>query len=219
MIDVSGSSNEPVRFNARTRVTVLAVAGWTAAITALLGVSIAVGYGWDGWLLTIPLLAVVAILAGVFGSAMEWTVAGNVLSGRRWYSRPGISPAQVAQLRPHLRIVHEGRYLWRVRPSGPAIYVQPWRAVALAEAMHLAGVQVDDWRGEWALRHRMLDSIGLAIQFASAAGMFLAIVLGGSMRPLGFVSFWASMAGLLVGLTIDVGPWKVAQLREPGRRG
>ena len=217
MIDGMDSAQEPIRFNARTGLGVLIQAGIIAAATALLGVSTAVGYGWDGWLLAIPLVAIVVILVPVFATATEWTVAGDVLSSRRWYSWPGRAPSPVAQLGPHLGIAHEGRYRWRLQPYGPAIYVQQWRTQALIGAMQRAGVHVDDWRGQWALRHRLLDRAGVAIQFVAAAGMFVAIALGGTLRPFGFVTFWVSMAGMVASLAIDYLPWK--RRKTAGRDG
>jgi hypothetical protein len=203
MNDSTETGGTPVRLNERTRQAILTQVGLVAGAAGLLTAALYVEYGWDGWALAIPPIALIAILTPLLGFGTEWTIGGGELKSRRWYSRPGCEPATVMPLGPQIEIVHETRYRWRIRPYGPDMSVRPRQARSLTNAMEHAGFRVS----EWASRHRLLDLAGRLIQFGVAAGMFVAIALGGPMRPAGFVMFWGSMAAMYSGLAIDYLPW------------
>ena len=208
MIDEMRIADQPVRFNARTWRGVLAQMGLIAAAACQLTLTLALGYGWDGWMLAIPVILFIVIFVPIVGYGVEWTVVGHELRSRRWRSLPGRQPSLVGELGPQVEIVHETRNRWRIAPYGPEIYVWPRSATSLTGAMERAGVRVTDWRGDWARRHRRLDRLGLAIQLAASAGVFVAIALGGPMRPFGFVAFWTSWGALYLALAIDYLPWR-----------
>lgn len=209
----SVATEQPIRVNARTARSVLARSGSTVGSAALLAVATNLGYAWDGWALAIPSIALFAILSGMFAADREWIVDGRRLFSRRWYSFPGREPRLVTELGPDRAFVHETRFRWRIEPFGPAIAVRAGQARTLAVTMAAAGVVVDDWRGNWAIRHRALDAIGRALQYVAAVGMFVAIALGGPTQPAGFALFWGSMAAMSAGFAIDFVPWS----RRPRR--
>ena len=167
-----------VRLTARTWRGVLALVGLFAAAAGLSDVAFALGYDWSGWLLaTGPAASLVGTLI-VLGSTTEWTVDGRTVLRRPWLSRPGSQPVAVMELGPHLEIVHESRYRWRLLPYGPALDAYPWRGAALADAMERAGVRVTDPRREWERRHRPLATAGTLAPFAGIAGLFAGTSLG-----------------------------------------
>ena len=207
MHDSTGAADVAVKVNGRARRSVLAQVSLVVAAAALLTGALSLGYSWDGWALAIPPIALIVIMVPLLLAGTEWTVDGRELRRRRWYSLPGREPGVVMVLGPRFELVHETRYRWRIQPGGPPLYLRPGQVRALASAMGRAGVRVNDWRGEWAGRNRRLDLAGRLIQFAAAAGMFVAIALGGPMRPAGFIMFWGSMAAMFAGLAIDYLPW------------
>ena len=167
-----------VRFNARTWRGVLALAGLFAAVAGLSDISFVLGHQWSGWLLaTGPVVGLVASLL-VLSFTVEFTVDGSTLLRRPWLSRPGSEPTVVMELGPHLEIVHESRYHWRLLPDGPALDAYPWRSAALAAAMERAGVGVANPRREWERSHRSLATAGALAPFVALGGLFASTSLG-----------------------------------------
>ncbi len=222
MIDSRGSSDEPVRFNERTGRAVLARVGWYVAVACAGGVAFARVFGWSNWGLYWLFPWFVGWLSSTL-KATEWTIAGHELRRRRWLSRPGSEPSTVMDLGPDVKAVHETRYRWRVWPN--VIFVAPWQARRLVEAMERADVRVNDWRGDWARRHRLLDTFGLFTYYGGAVGVFVALALlplprpgsgagaGAFLAPVGAVAI--CLAAVVLGLAIDYLPWSI---REPSAR-
>jgi len=178
------------------------------------------GYGWANWLLAYWLfLSLVGWLSNT-RAATEWTIAGHELRRRGWLSRPGREPSKVMDLGPDVEAVHETRYRWRIWPN--AIFVAPWQARRLVEAMERADVCVNDWRGDWAHRHRLLNAFGVLAYYGGAVALFVAIALlplprpgsgadtGAFLAPVGAVVL--CLAAFVLGWAIDYLPWK---MRKP----
>jgi uncharacterized RDD family membrane protein YckC len=178
------------------------------------------GYGWASWL---PAYYLFVSLVGWLSNtlkATEWTVAGRELGCRSWHSWPGRKPSKVMDLGPDVEAVHETTYRWRVWPN--AIFVAPWQARRLVEAMERADVRVIDWRGDWARRHRLLNGFGVFAYYGGAVGVFVAIALlplprpgsgagtGAFLAPVGAVVL--CLAAFALGWAIDYLPWS---MRKP----
>jgi hypothetical protein len=172
---------------------------------------IAQGFDWVDPVLLIPIPVLIAIGLVIVGTVTEWTIAGHELRRRSWLSRPGRKPFPVMELGPHLVIVHQTRTGWRIRPYGPAIYVARGQARSLTDAMERAGVRVIDWRGDWARRHRLLDSSGVLIGLSGTVGMLVTIAQG-PLRAVGFVAFWVFWGAMMLGFLIDFLPWRMRWL-------
>lgn len=210
MIDVIGAADQPVRFNERTGRGVLRRVGWYAAVACVGGLAFAMGYGWPSWVLAYWLsLWLVGWLSNTL-AATEWTIAGRELRRRRWRSWPGSKLSAPMELGPQVEIIHVAWSRWRIWPGGYAVDVQPWQTKRLVAAMERAGVRVDDWRGAWSRRHRLLNILGVLGYCGGAVAIVLVIAFGG-LRPgsvVSFVVFGASIGGLVLGLAIDYLPWK-----------
>lgn len=187
------ATEQPVRFNGRTGRGVLAWIGLgVLAFCALELVGarflIAQGFDWVDPVMLIPIPVGLAIGLLIVGTVTEWTIADHELRCRGWLSRPGSKPSAVMELGPQLEIAHETRSGWRIRPYGPAIYVARGQAAALTRVMEHAGVRVNDWRGEWERRHRLLDRLGPLITLAAAVAGLVTLAQG-TMQALGFASY------------------------------
>jgi uncharacterized RDD family membrane protein YckC len=183
--------------------------GWYVTVAGVGGLAFALGYGWPNWMLAYWLsLWLVGWLSNTL-AATEWTIAGRELRRRRWFSWPGSKPSAVMPLGPEVEIVHVAWSRWRIWPGGYAIDVRPWQTSRLVGPMERADVRVDDWRGDWSRRHRLLNAFGVLGYVGGAIAIIVVIALGG-LRPgsvVSFVAFVASISALLLGLTIDFLPW------------
>lgn len=198
-----------VRLAARTRRSFLTGAALIAAIACALDIAFALGSGWDGWLLVVWPIVLFVLWLAILGTAVEWTVAGGELRRRGWLSRRGREPAVVMALSDRVVIVHDSRNRWRIQPFGPSIWLRPREAALLVTATEHAGVRVIDWRGDWARRHRLLDSLGVVMQFGTGmAGLAVVLVIatGHDVFPPLYLAFvgvaWAYLA-------IDYLPWMI----------
>jgi hypothetical protein len=154
-----------------------------------------------------------AIWLPVLAGSTEWSIAGHELRRRRWLSRPGSEPSVVMTLGPQVEMVHKSRLVWRLAPTGPALAWQPWQAQRFVEAIEKAGVPVNDWRGEWARRHRRLDTLGLLVFYGGLAG----IIVMPAIRAIwpGELTATAGLGcagAVFLGLAIDYLPW---EMRKP----
>ncbi len=204
----------PAKFNERTGRAILIRVGWYVAVGCLGELAFAIGYGWSAWILAYyPLLWLVGWLSNTL-SLTEWSVDGRELSRRRWFCRPGSVPSAVIELGPRVECVHVAWSRWRIWPGGYAIDVPPWQASRLVEALASAGVRVDDWRGDWSRRHRLVQAIGMLAYCGGAVGVFAAIALA-PLRPAsayGLAAIGTAVGAFCVGLAIDFLPWT---LRKP----
>ena len=199
--------SHPVVFNEREMRSVMIRVGIYIGVACIAGLAFLIGYG-PSWVIGYFLLV---WLGGWLANTLaltEWTIAGGELGRRRWFSRPGSRPTLIMGLGPHVECVHETRGRWRVWPGGAAIDLLPGQAARLATAMEAAGVRIDDRRGEWVRRHRLLDAAGLLAYAGAFVAEFVAIAIGALARPLGAVLVAAGIAGLLAGLLIEVLPWE-----------
>ena len=215
MVGSGGTDNQPVRLNERTRPAVLLRVGFYAAVACLGEIAFAIGYGWPSLLMIYwPTLWLVGWLANTL-SATEWTVTGSELRRRRWLSRPGSKPSAAMPLGPQVEIVHESWSRWRVRPYGLVIAVQPWHNRRLVDAMERADVGVNDWRGEWTRRNRLLNDLGLLVMWGAAPALAFVVGALAPLKPdsvVGAMAFLALVGALVLGLAIDILPWT---LRRP----
>jgi len=177
-----------------------------AAIACLLDLAIAHGLDLSDWALAIWPIAFLVIWLFMLGMTTEWTIAGHELRRRGWLSWPGREPSTVMALGPQVEIVHEIRTVWRIQPNGPAIGVWPWQTASLTGAMEHAGVRIKDWRGDWASRHRWLDTLGVLVYCGSAVGAFVTIAQGPGW-PYWVATEPAFIGALWLGLAIDFLPW------------
>jgi hypothetical protein len=183
----------------------------------LVALIFALAFGWSGWVLAIGLIFFLATWLLLLGASTEWTIADHELRRRRWLSRPGSEPSVVMALSPQVWLVHESRLLWRVWPNGPALGGQSWQTHGLINAMEGAGVRVNDWRGDWARRHRVLDTLGLLTLWGGLAG----IIVWPAVRA-AWPGLFTATAGLacsgavFLGLAIDWLPWS---MRDSARDG
>ncbi len=212
MSDSTGSLDQAVILNARTTRSVLARIVFFAAWAAAGDLAFVLG-GWGSFaLFYFPFLCAVGCLAQLV-VASEWTVAGPELRRRRWLSRPGSKPSAVMALGPEVEIVHESAGRWRIWPSGAAIDVEPWRTTLLVGAMQRAGVRINDWRGKWARRHRVLNALGIVALGVSAIAIVVAIALV-PLRPGsigGAIAFWTAVAGLVLYMAMNFLPWTMSK--------
>jgi len=185
--------------------------GWYVAVAGVGGLAFALGYGWPNWMLAYWLsLWLVGWLSNTL-AATEWTVAGRELCRRRWFSWPGSEPSAVMELGPQVECVHVAWSRWRIWPGGYAFDVEPWQTSRFVGAMERADVRVNDWRGDWSQRHRLLNAFGVLGYCGGAIAIIVVIALGG-LRPGGvvsFVAYGASVGALVLGLAIDFLPWKM----------
>ena len=214
MIGSTGVTDQRVRLNERTGRAVLRRLGWFAAVACAGGLAFALGYGWPSWALAYwSMVWLVGWLANTL-AASEWTIEGGELRRRRWLSWPGSKPSPVMPLGPQVEIFHESWGRWRIWPGGFAIDVQPWQTSRLVGVMERAGIRVDDWRGAWARRHRLLNAFGVLVLCGGAVAVFVAAALA-PLRPgnvVGAVAFSACVGALVLGLAIDYLPWS---MRKP----
>ena len=208
---VSTTLDEPVVLNVRTGRSILIRLAFFAAWAAAGDVAFALG-GWGNFaLLYFPFLCAVGCLSQL-AVATEWTVTGHELRRRRWLSRPGSKPSAAMSLGPEVEIVHESSGRWRVWPYGAAIDVEPWRTARLVGAMEQGGVRIDDWRGRWAHRHRLLNAAGIAAFVVGMVGIVVAIALV-PLHPgniAGGIAFGAAVAGLVVYIAMNLLPWQLS---------
>jgi hypothetical protein len=168
-------------------------------------------------MLAVGLIFFVATGLLILGASTEWTIAEHELRRRRWLSRPGSELSIVMALGPQVEMVHESRLLWRLVPNGPALGAQPWQADHVVEAMERAGVRITDWRGDWARRHRRLDTLGLLLFYGGLAGCivmpaFRAQWPGEVTATAGLVCAGAAF----LGLAIDWLPWTMRNSSDRG---
>jgi len=212
MIDSRGTNDQPVRLNERTRRAVLVRVGVFAALACVGEIAFAIGYGWPSSILAFwPTLWLVGWLSNTL-SATEWTIGDQELRRRRWLSLPGSRPSAVMPLGPQVEIVHESWARWRIRPHGPVILVQPWRTRQLVDAMERADVRVNDWRGAWNRRHRLLNDFGLLVIWGVAPVLAFVAAAFAPLKPdsvAGAVAFWALVGVLVLGLAFDFLPWNM----------
>jgi uncharacterized RDD family membrane protein YckC len=210
----AGTADQPVRFNGRTGLAISRRVGWYAAVVCVGGLAFAIGYGWPSWVLAYWLFFwLVGWLSNTLAMT-EWTIAGHELRRRRWFSRPGSKLSTPMELGPQVECVHVAWSRWRIWPGGYAIDVQPWQARRLVGAMERAGIRVNDWRGDWARRHRLLNTFGVLGYCGGAVAIVVVIALGG-LKPGSGVSFFlyfAAIGALCLGLAIDYLPWS---MRKP----
>ena len=212
MIASSATLDRPVRLWARTWQGFLGAVGVAAAFATFVDLTLAYGFDAMDWAPALWPLCFASSLFLLLAITAEWTVEGEELRRRSWLSRPGRQPSAVMELGPGLEIVHESRSTWRFRPNGYAIGAAPWQTTSLTGVMKDAGVRIDDWRGEWAKRHRRLDMLGKLATAGGIVGMIFAIAQG---------PWWSHSVGsavatevlstyvLLLGLSIDVLPWRM----------
>jgi uncharacterized RDD family membrane protein YckC len=206
VIDSRADADQPVSVGARTRRGVLARLGLVAVAACLLDLEFALGLGSSDWALVVgPVVFLVLSLLMLAGTA-ELTIAGHELRRRGWLSRPGREPSLVMELGPQVQIVHESRLVWRVRPNGRSLGA--WQARGLSGAMERAGVRVNDWRGDWARRHRLLDILGGLALYGGLAGIIAMPILGSQGSLFRAAAFTCSGA-ILLGLAIDYLPWSM----------
>ncbi len=215
MSDARGISDQPVRLWARTWPGLLRRAGLAAAIASLFDLAIAHGLDLSDWALAIWPIAFLGIWLFMLGLTTEWTIAGHELRRRGWLSWPGCEPSTVMALGPQVEIVHEIRTVWRIQPNGPAIGVWPWQTTSLTGAMGHAGVRIKDWRGDWARRHRWLDTLGVLVYCGGAVGAFVTIAQGPGW-PYWVATEPAFIGAFWLGLAIDFLPWRMGKpSRDP----
>ena len=210
MIDSVGTPDQRFRLGARTWRGVAAQAGVIAVGSCLIVVLSALAFGWSDWLLAVGFIFFLSVWLLILAVSAEWTIADHELRRRRWLSRPGSEPFLVMALGPQVEMVHENRVVWRVVPEGPALGVQPWQAQGLVEAMEQAGVRIDDWRGDWAQRHRSLDILGLLVLWGGLVGIIVMPALRAEWP--GEVTATAGLVcsgAVFLGLAIDWLPWSV----------
>ncbi len=206
MIASGDARDLPVRLNARTPRGILVLIGQFTAIGCLGDLAFAGLWGWDVWL-AIPSVVLLAVFVAVVAGATERTIDGHELRRRSWLSRPGREPSPFIALGPQISVVHEGLYRWRIWPNGLKIGLRPRQTGSFIGAMERAGVSVNDWRGDWARRHRRLEMLGVLAQIGtgvSSVVILLAVAAGQSdfrWLPLPLVG-----SGCLW-LAIDSMPW------------
>lgn len=212
------ATDQWVRFNERTGRAILRRVGLYAAVACGGGLAFVLGqYGtnqyWTNWLFVYWLLLwLVGWLSNTLAMT-EWTITGHELRRRRWFPWPGSEPSAPMELGPQLEIVHETRSGWRLRPYGPAIYVAHGHAASLTAAMERAGVRVNDWRGDWERRHRLLNAIGVMAVYGGAVAVFVAAAFA-PLRPgsgVGFAAVFGSLGVLFLGLASDLLPWRMTK--------
>jgi len=212
MIDSAGAADQPFRTGARTWRGVLARAGGSAAGACLVVLIFALAFGWSEWVLAIGLIFFLATWLLVLGASAEWTIADQELRVRPWL-RAGHKPSAVIALGPQIEMVHEGRHRWRLVPNGPALGAQPgrpWQTRRLVEAMEQAGVRINDWRGDWARRHRVLDTLGLLTLWGGLAGIIVMPAVRAAWPGLFTATAGLACSGaLFLGLAIDWLPWSM----------
>src|ERR1035437_1140997 len=206
-MDSRSATDQPVRFNGRTWRGVLAQTGVIAAVACLLDLEFALGLGWSDWALAVVPIVFLVLLLFMLAGTTEWTIAGHELLRRGWLSRPGREPSLVMELGPQVQIVHESRLVWRVRPNGLAL--GGWQAGRLIGAMERAGVRVNDWRGDWARRHRLLDALGGLALYGGLAGIIVMPMLGSHWSLFRAAAGFAWSGAAFLGLAIDYLPWNM----------
>jgi hypothetical protein len=220
VIDSAEAADQPFRIGARTWRGVLAQAGVIAVGDCLVVLIFALAFGWSEWLVAVGLTFFLATWLLVLGASAEWTIEDQELRRRRWLSRPGSEPFVVMALGPQVEMIHEGRHRWRLVPNGPVLGAQPaqpWQTRRLVEAMEQAGVRIDDWRGDWARRHRVLDALGLLTFWGGLAGIIVMPDVRAAWPGLFTATAGLACSGaVFLGLAIDWLPWS---MRNPARDG
>ena len=213
MIDSVGATDQPVKLGARRPRAVLAQAGIIAAGACLLALEFALAFGWSDWMLAVWLIFFLTIWLPVLAGSTEWTIAGHELRRRRWLSRPGSEPSVVMALGPQVEMVHKSRLVWSLVPTGPVLAWQPWQARRFVEAVQEAGVPVNDWRGEWARRHRRLDMLGLVVFYGGLAGIIVMPAIRAQWPGAFTATAGLACAGAaFLGLAIDYLPWEMRKI-------
>jgi uncharacterized RDD family membrane protein YckC len=184
-----------------------------AAAACVGGLAFGIGYGWTNWIIVYWLfLWLVGWLSNTLATT-EWTITGHELRRRPWFSWPGSESSAVMELGPQLEIVHETRGGWRIRPYGPAIYVARGQAASLTAAMERTGVRVNDWRGDWERRHRLLNAIGVLAVYGGAVAVFVAAAFAptGPGSGVGFAAVFGSLGVMMLGFASDLLPWRMTK--------
>jgi hypothetical protein len=176
----------------------------------MLALVFALAFGYSDLVLAIALTFFVAAWLLFLGTGTEWVIADHELRRRRWLARPGSEPSVVMALGPQIELIHQSRLVWRVVPNGPALGGQPWQTHPLLDAMERAGVRVNDWRGDWAHRHRVLDALGLVTFWGGLAGLItLPAVRAASPGLFAATAGLACPVAVFIGLAIDWLPWSL----------
>lgn len=221
MIDPGGASDQPVRVNARTWRAVMAQVGLAALFACWMelywsvphfGVFWSQGSDRSAWEAALWPVIFLVIWRVALGRTVEWTIAGDELRRRSWFSRPGSKPSAVTVLGPGVEVVHEIRGRWRVWPNGCAIDVWFGRTSRLIRAMERAGVRVDDFRGDWERQHRRLSTLALLAYCGAIVSLLATPAVGiavGSGLPL--VPIVAAVGLLFLGQKIDRLAWTSAK--------
>jgi uncharacterized RDD family membrane protein YckC len=159
------------------------------------------------WALVVGPIVFLVLLLFILAGTAEWTIAGHELRRRGWFSRPGAEPSLVMELGPQVQIVHESRLVWRVRPNGIAL--GGWQPRRFIGAMERAGVRVNDWRGDWARRHRLLDTLGGLALYGGLAGIIVMPILGSNWSLFRATAGFACSGAAFLGLAVDYLPWSM----------
>ena len=217
MLDSRGTTEGPVRLNERTQRAIVMRAIWFAAVAAAGAVAFAIGYGPASLGVVYWLFLWLVGWSVQFGVVKEWTIDGQRLLCRFWRSRPGSEPAPVVELGPGVEAVHETWGRWRVWPGGFTMEIEPWASARLVAAMTGAGVRVEDWRGDWTQRHRLLDSAGLLAYYGGAVAVFVAIAFApvGPGNATGFAAILLALGLFLAGIAVNFLPWRM--IDKPSR--
>lgn len=217
MLDARGGAVLPVRLNERTGRAIFMRSIWFAAVATGGAIAFAIGYGPASFGLLYWLFLWLVGWSVQFGAAKEWTVDGRQLMCRRWRSRPGSEPTPVLELGPGVEVVHETWGRWRVWPGGFTMEIQPWASARLVAAVNGSGVRVEDWRGEWTRRHRLLDAAGLLAYYGGAIAVFAAVAFApvGTGSAFGFAAILMALGLFLVGLAANFLPWRMVE--KPSR--
>jgi uncharacterized membrane protein YqaE (UPF0057 family) len=209
-------ADRPVRLNARTWRSVLAVAGLLIALACWNAVMLfAEDSAWDLWAIGFNLVLWLPIFGIAVGAMPEWTVVGTELSRRSWRSRPGRKPTKLMDLSPEVEIVHETRYRWRLHPAGLVVrtWPFPWAITGFIAGLDRAGVRVDDFRGNWERQHRRLNALAMLAYLGGFVCLFsipaLAVLI---FKGLQLTQVIVAIVLFAVGSFIDRGPWRQ---REP----
>jgi hypothetical protein len=213
MLDSTGATGGTVRLNERTGRAIFMRAIWFAAVATGGTIAFTIGYGAGSFGVLYWLFLWFVGWSVQFGAVKEWSVDGHKLRCRRWRSRPGSEPTTVLDLGPGVEAIHETWGRWRVWPGGFTMEIEPWASARLVAAMNGAGVRVEDWRGDWTRRHRLLDAAGLLAYYGGAVAVFVAIAFApvGPGNAPGFAAILLALGLFLAGFAVNFLPWQMSK--------